>query len=164
MSETASAKAAKQEDPVTAPRLWVNIARAYGALAAFVQSAVEKEGIGLTDFMVLEVLLHKGPMTISQIGSRVLLAAPSMTAAIDRLEREGYVERKNSAEDRRIRRVELTAKGRGFIQKLFRRHSEELEEVMNVLSITEKAKFRASLKKVGFSAAAAAEKLRSEAK
>ncbi|GGG90511.1 MarR family winged helix-turn-helix transcriptional regulator [Silvibacterium dinghuense] len=157
------ATASKKEE-VSAPRLWVNLARAYGALAAFVQSAVEKEGLGLTDFMVLEVLLHKGPMTISQIGSRVLLAAPSMTAAIDRLEREGYVERRNSEEDRRIRRIELTGKGRGFIQKLFRRHSEELEEVMNVLSTTEKTRLRASLKKVGFSAQAATERIRAQAK
>ncbi|MFT4113034.1 MarR family winged helix-turn-helix transcriptional regulator [Silvibacterium sp.] len=161
MSEAA---ASSRDEAVTAPRLWVNLARAYGALAAFVQTAVEKEGIGLTDFMVLEVLLHKGPMTISQIGSRVLLAAPSMTAAIDRLEREGYVERKNSEEDRRIRRIELTSKGRSFIHKLFRRHSEELEEVMNVLSATEKTRLRASLRKVGFRAQEAAEQLRTSTK
>ena len=42
---------------------------------------------------VLEVLLHKGPLTISVIGEKVLLASASMTSAIDRLEIRELVRR-----------------------------------------------------------------------
>ena len=73
--------AAKPKQATTGPKLWVVLARAYGSLASYVEHSIAKEGICLSDFMVLEVLLHKGAMTISAIGEKVLLAAPSMTSA-----------------------------------------------------------------------------------
>ncbi|HEY0263088.1 MAG TPA: MarR family transcriptional regulator [Granulicella sp.] len=142
------------KEATSAPKLWVVLARAYGSLAAYVEQIVEREGIGLSDFMVLEVLLHKGSMTISEIGEKVLLAAPSMTSAIDRLEKLEYVVRKNLKEDRRIRLVELTPKGRRFIAELYDRHAQSLEQVMEGLSQSEKVRLRNLLKKIGLSAAA----------
>lgn len=142
----------------TAPKLWVVLARAYDSLASFVEQSVAKEGIGLSDFMVLEVLLHKGRMPISEIGEKVLLAAPSMTSAIDRLEKLGYVVRKNSKEDRRIRLVELTAEGRRLIGAMYERHAQSLEEITQVLSQAEKEQLRKLLKKWGLSVASQLEK------
>jgi DNA-binding MarR family transcriptional regulator len=95
----------------TGPRLWVVLARCYGAMAAYVEDRIAGEGLCLSDFMVLEVLLHKGPMPISEIGEKVLLANASMTAAVDRLEKRSFVVRQNSPTDRRSRIVALTAKG-----------------------------------------------------
>src|SRR5271155_712092 len=101
-------------DEITAPRLWIVLARAYGSIASYVDRSLSAQGVGLSDFMVLEVLLHKGPLTISAIGEKVLLASASMTSAIDRLEKHGFVRRKNCDTDRRIRFVELTTEGRQF--------------------------------------------------
>lgn len=154
----------KQKEKTTAPKLWVVLARAYGALAAFVEQIVDEEGLCLSDFMVLEVLLHKGSMTISEIGEKVLLAAPSMTSAIDRLEKLEYVVRKSSKEDRRIRLVELTAKGRKFIAELYERHAESLESVAGVLNQAEKSALRDSLKKLGLEANTQLEARRKAAK
>jgi MarR family 2-MHQ and catechol resistance regulon transcriptional repressor len=120
---------------------------------------VAAEGIGLSDFMVLEALLHKGSMTISEIGEKVLLAAPSMTSAIDRLEKLECVVRKSSKQDRRIRVVELTEHGRVFISDLYKRHARSLESISDVLNRTEKEKLRESLKKLGLSAAAHLEEI-----
>jgi MarR family 2-MHQ and catechol resistance regulon transcriptional repressor len=144
----------KTKDRTTAPQLWVVLARAYGSLAAYVEQVVAQEGICLSDFMVLEVLLHKGNMTISGIGQKVLLAAPSMTSAIDRLEKLGYVVRKSSNEDRRIRLVELTSQGHTFITELYQRHARSLELIAGALNQTEKENLRESLKKLGLAAAA----------
>ncbi len=149
---------AKSKEVTTAPRLWVVLARSYGAMSDYVEQIVAEEGIGLSDFMVLEVLLHKGCMTISEIGEKVLLAAPSMTSAIDRLEKLGYVIRKNHKEDRRIRLVELTRQGRKFITALYDRHALALESTMDVLSQSEKEQLRTLLKKVGLAAQARVEK------
>lgn len=156
--------ATKTKDKTTAPKLWVVLARAYGSLAAYVEQIVDEEGLCLSDFMVLEVLLHKGSMTISEIGEKVLLAAPSMTSAIDRLEKLQYVLRKSSKDDRRIRLVELTAKGRKFITTLYERHAESLESVAGVLSQQEKTLLRDALKKLGLEAATQLESRRKSAK
>jgi MarR family 2-MHQ and catechol resistance regulon transcriptional repressor len=139
----------------TGPKLWVVLARAYKSFASFIETTVEAEGLCLSDFMVLEVLLHKGPMTISAIGEKVLLANASMTSAVDRLHERGFVLRKNHETDRRIRMIELTESGRAFISELYERHAKELEEVASVLTAVERAQLRSSLKKLGFSAAEA---------
>jgi MarR family 2-MHQ and catechol resistance regulon transcriptional repressor len=142
----------KRPDSTAVPRVWVVLARAYRSLAAYVESCVAVEGLCLSDFMVLEILLHKGPMTISAIGEKVLLANASMTSAVDRLDARGFVLRKNHVTDRRIRMVELTRSGRAFISALYARHVMDLEEVFSVLSAAQQAQLRASLKKLGFSA------------
>lgn len=131
----------RPKDATAGPKLWVILARAYASLAAFVEHDAAQQGLGLSDFMVLEALLHKGPMTISEIGEKVLLAAPSMTSAIDRLEKLSCVVRKTSPSDRRIRVIELTPHGRSFIADLYPRHARALEEIAGVLSQAEKISF-----------------------
>lgn len=139
-------------EPTTGPKLWVVMARAHGSLAHYVENCIADEGLCLSDFMVLEVLLHKGPRTISEIGEKVLLANASMTAAVDRLERKAFVVRRNSEADRRARIVDLTPEGRAFITELYARHVQDIEAVTNVLTDREQLQLRTLLKKLGRSA------------
>jgi MarR family 2-MHQ and catechol resistance regulon transcriptional repressor len=128
------------------------MARAHRALASYVEACIANEGLCLSDFMVLEVLLHKGPMTISDIGEKVLLANASMTSAVDRLERRSFVFRKNSESDRRAKIVDLTDHGRAFISDLYARHVHDIEAVTNALTAREQVQLRTLLKKLGRSA------------
>jgi MarR family 2-MHQ and catechol resistance regulon transcriptional repressor len=105
--------------------------------------------------MVLEVLLHKGPLTISVIGEKVLLASASMTSAIDRLEERGLVRRRSCNSDRRIRLVELTECGKAFIEEIYARHEKDLEFIASELSETERRTMYEGLKKIGIAAKAA---------
>jgi MarR family 2-MHQ and catechol resistance regulon transcriptional repressor len=143
-----------KSEATTGPKLWVVLARAHAAMANYLEHCIAGEGLGLTDFAVLELLLHKGPMAISVIGQRVLLANASMTAAIDRLEKQNYVIREYSATDRRAKIVALTPTGRRFITRLFTRHARDIESVTNALNQQERTQLRALLKKLGQHAAA----------
>src|SRR3982751_1120540 len=116
----------------TAGQLWVVLARCYKALSVLVEHSVAKEGLCLSDFMILEALLHKGPLTITEIQGKVLLATGSMTAAVDRLENKGHIVRKTTREDRRARCLELTEAGRTLTTTVFEAHSRELESWMSV--------------------------------
>ena len=137
---------------VSAPRLWLVLARAYGSIGAYIEDSITAKGLGLSDFMVLEVLLHKGPLTISAIGKKVLLASASMTSAIDRLERRELVRRRSCSSDRRIRIVELTDCGKTFIEEIYTRHEKDLEAVVGGLSEEERRVMYEGLKKVGHAA------------
>jgi MarR family transcriptional regulator, 2-MHQ and catechol-resistance regulon repressor len=151
----------KSEAPTAATRVWLVLAKCYGSMAEFVEKSISgEEGLCLSDFMVLEVLLHKGPLTMSAIAKKVLLANASMTSAIDRLDQRGMVIRKSSDEDRRIRVAELTPAGRKWITEVFARHEQQLEVLMADLSLSERAQLYRGLKKLGLAAesAAAAEK------
>jgi MarR family transcriptional regulator, 2-MHQ and catechol-resistance regulon repressor len=66
----------------------------------------------------------------------------------DRLEKKALVKRKNT-DDRRVRLVELTAKGRALITKIFRKHVTAMEEAAFVLSKDERLILLRLLKKLG---------------
>jgi MarR family transcriptional regulator, 2-MHQ and catechol-resistance regulon repressor len=143
---------------ITAPRLWMVMTRSHRALRLLAEQSIAKAGLCLTDFAALESLLHKGPLTISEIQDKVLLASGSMTAAIDRLEKLGLIVRKPSANDRRERIVELTREGKRVAASCFEKHAKDLEDLMSVLSEKEKGQVYRSLKKLGLLAAEKLEK------
>jgi MarR family transcriptional regulator, 2-MHQ and catechol-resistance regulon repressor len=143
----------KKSDRITAPRLWLVIAKSYRALSLVAQQSIVNTGLCLTDFAALEALLHKGPLTISEIQDKVRLASGSMTAAVDRLERLGLVVRTSSPSDRRARVVELTAEGKRLAASSFERHAKDLEALMSALSEKEMGQIYGSLKKLGLLAA-----------
>jgi len=134
---------------MTSPKLWIVLARCHHALTQLVERDIAGLGLCVSDFMALEALLHKGPLTISGIQAKVLLASGSMTAAVDRLEARGLVLRKAVAGDRRARRVELTPSGRQLIETAFAEHARHLEEAVSVLNDDEKKQIYGGLKKLG---------------
>jgi MarR family 2-MHQ and catechol resistance regulon transcriptional repressor len=140
------------QDDVSAPRLWLVLARAYGSMVSYIEGAITAQGLGLSDFMVLEVLLHKGPLTISAVGEKVLLASASMTSAIDRLEKRELVRRRSCNSDRRIRLVELTDEGKTFIEEIYARHVKDLDAVVGGLGNEERRTLYEGLKKIGLAA------------
>lgn len=143
---------------VTGPQLWIVLAKCHRALSRLVESTIEASGLCLSDFMVLEALLHKGPLTITEIQAKVLLASGSMTVAVDRVERKGLVVRRTTPGDRRARLLELTTEGRRLAVSMFKKHARDLEAVMSVLDDDEKQQLYGPLKKLGLSAAEAVEK------
>lgn len=140
---------------INAPRLWTVLARCYRAVRQVAERSVAATGLGLSDFGALEALSHKGPLTITEIQEKVLLASGSMTAAVDRLENKGLVVRKSSPNDRRATVIELTAEGKRLVDVAFERHAAELEQIMAVLTDAEKRRLHDLLKKLGLSAAGA---------
>jgi MarR family transcriptional regulator, 2-MHQ and catechol-resistance regulon repressor len=141
-----------------APRLWIVLTRCHRALSQFVERSIVESGLCLSDFAALEVLLHKGPLTISEIQAKVPLASGSMTAAVDRIERKGFIIRKTTPEDRRARLLELTPAGKRVVESAFKKHAQDLEAVMSVLSEEEKRQMYALVKKLGLFAAEALER------
>jgi MarR family transcriptional regulator, 2-MHQ and catechol-resistance regulon repressor len=73
---------------------------------------------------------------------------PVISVAVDRLEEKALVKRKNT-EDRRVRLVELTVKGRALITKTFGKHAAAMEEAAAVLSKEERLILLRLLKKLG---------------
>jgi MarR family 2-MHQ and catechol resistance regulon transcriptional repressor len=154
----------KKSPRITAPRLWLVITKSYRVLSLVAERSIANTGLCLTDFAALEALLHKGPLTITQIQEKVLLASGSMTAAVDRLEKLGLIVRKSSPSDRRARVVELTAEGKRLAKSCFERHAKDLEALMSTLSETEIEQIHGSLKKLGLLAAEKLAELQSKSK
>ena len=78
----------------------------------------------------------------------------SISIAVDRLVAKGLVSRVESAEDRRVRTVALTPRGKELIVSAFRKHSGQMKRVFSELSPEELRGLEVKLKKVGKRAAA----------
>src|SRR3989449_2129869 len=99
--------------------VWLVMMKAMRALTRYAAAGIEDTGLGLSDFGVLEVLLHKGPLPVNTIGPIVNLTAGSISIAVDRLVAKGLVSRVESAEDRRVRIVALTPRAKNLVDSPF---------------------------------------------
>ena len=116
------------------------------------RASIRKTGLILSDFAIMEALLHKGPLPINQIGEKVLLSSGSMTAAVNRLEKAGHVKRIQDPSDGRCFYVHLTKTGRRMVSRAFRQHAQNLEKVAGALTGDERTELLRLLKKIGFQA------------
>ena len=133
--------------------VWLVMMKAMRALTRYAAAGIEETGLGLSDFGVLEILLHKGPLPVNTIGPIVDLTPGSISIAVDRLFAKGLVSRVESSEDRRVRIVALTARGKALIDSAFRKHSGQMRKAFAELSPEELRGLEAALKKAGKRAA-----------
>src|SRR6476646_7886344 len=133
--------------------VWLVLMKAFQALMPHAAESIERTELGDSDFRVLEALLHKGPLPVNTLGPKVWLTPGSISVAVERLVKKGLVSRKDHPRDRRVRQVELTAKGRALIARGFLEHAAAMETVLGVLSKNERLTLLRILKKLGKHAA-----------
>ena len=135
-----------------APRIRLILWKAAKAVEKADRRSIAGTGLHLSDFQILEVLLHKGPQPLNVIGEKVLLTSGSMTAAANRLASKGLVKRVQDPEDGRFFYLHLTGEGRRVIGEAFARHAKNLEEIVDVLTPEERGELVRLLKKIGYRA------------
>ena len=129
--------------------VWLVMMKAMRALTRYASAGIEGTGLGLSDFGVLEALLHKGPLPVNTIGPIVDLTPGSISIGVDRPFVKGLVSRVESTEDRRVRIIALTPRGKDLIVPAFRKHSAQMKKVFAELSPEELRVLEEALKKAG---------------
>jgi MarR family transcriptional regulator, 2-MHQ and catechol-resistance regulon repressor len=148
----------ERKKPPEALHAWLVMLKAWQSMSRYVSPTLLEEELGESDFRVLEVLLHKGPMPVNAIGPKVNLNPGSVSVAVDRLYKKGFVSRVESSRDRRVRTVSLTEKGRQMFVPLFRRHAAVIKRAFQDVSSEELQQLELILKKIGKRAESLAEK------
>jgi MarR family 2-MHQ and catechol resistance regulon transcriptional repressor len=133
----------------TGVHVWLVLWKAARALEVQALRSIEVLDMGLSDFGVLEALLHKGPLPVHVLGAKVLLTSGSITTAVDRLERRGLVQRSSDPADRRACLVGLTESGRKVIRRAFAEHAKHMEIAASAISPGERATLVPLLRKLG---------------
>jgi MarR family 2-MHQ and catechol resistance regulon transcriptional repressor len=139
----------EKRKPPEAIHTWLIMMKASQAVARYALQPILAEGLGDSDFRVLDVLLHKGPMPVNAIGPKVGLNPGSVSVAVDRLYKKGLVSRVESESDRRVRTVSLTEKGRRVFVPIFRQHAALLKRALQDVSPDEQRQMEEVLKKIG---------------
>src|SRR2546422_9270611 len=148
-----SAARRRKAADVSGTHLWLVMMKAHRTLQRLATRSIESAEVGLSDFAIMEMLLHKGPQHVNEIGRRIELTSGAITTAVDRLESRGLVTREAHETDRRARIVRLTARGKNEAQKVFGVHKAAMDSAASGLSKTERAMLIQLLKKLGISAA-----------
>lgn len=129
--------------------LWLILWKATRSLEAHAQRSIRGFDMCQSDFGVLEALLHRGPLSVKELGAKVLLTSGSMTAAVDRLTARGLVTRQDDAKDRRSRIIHLTDAGRELIERVFAEHRDAMEQAVAGFPVEERLALIESLRRLG---------------
>lgn len=81
-------------------------------------------------FKALQWLYEEGELTIGDLSGKMVLACSTTTDLIDRMERQGLVERIRDASDRRVVRVVLLDKGRRLFEDILQAKRRLLQRIL----------------------------------
>ncbi|WP_238933531.1 MarR family winged helix-turn-helix transcriptional regulator [Brevibacillus choshinensis] len=134
-------------------KLFVILSRAYRSISDVVTEDMKRYGLNPSEFMVLELLYHKGEQPIQHIGKKILLASGSTTYVIDKLESKKLLARRQCQEDRRVVFASITAKGRELMDEIFPQHRAVIQMLFEGVSEDQKMTLIELLKETGLRAA-----------
>jgi len=103
----------------------------------------EAQKVGLTgpQLSVAKLLEQLGDLSLSELSERINAQNSTVTGIVDRMEREGLVDRKRSAEDRRVIHIRLTDKGQKLARSMsfepFKIFREAFEEALTPAELRE---------------------------
>lgn len=140
---------------VAALDAFIALSRAADSLqtAAF-QGTPLPEELSMTQFEVLEALLHREPLTQSEVGHKILKTKGNISYTLDKLVERDLVLRKVSDDDRRERLIELTPAGRKLIGDYFPHLARSFAAASLELSEFELEQLAGLAKRLGRAAAA----------
>ena len=140
-------KGKKEEEQIL--NTFIKMMRATESINSRLSRYLSDEGMTITQFGVLEALLHIGPLNQKELGAKLLKSGGNITMVIDNLVKRGYVTRETDPNDRRAVIVRLTCDGEDVIEDYFPRHLANIVEEYSVLSPEEIKELGRLCKKVG---------------
>lgn len=122
---------------VTALDAYIKLVRAVDSVSSRIHRHLDEVNLTITQFGVLEVLYHVGPLHQRDLAAKLLKSGGNITLVIDNLEKQNLVKRHREPDDRRCIKVCLTEKGQQLIAQVFPLHVAAVVQEMSVLSASE---------------------------
>ena len=113
------------------------------------KSKLSSYGVTPVQYALLRQLWRKDGQFGYELAERLQLDSATITGIIDRLEQNGFIERRVDQNDRRNKLVFLTEKGRSMEVPLCQKMDEMNEEVMSDLNDVEIQQFKKILYDIG---------------
>jgi len=113
---------------------FVKLMRAADSLSSRVHKHLTELGLTASQFGVLEVLYHRGPLSQREVAQKVLKTSGNLTLVVSNLAKRGLVKKERTKYDRRQYRLSLTSDGYILLTRLFPRHADIIEQELSVLT------------------------------
>ena len=121
------------------------LARANHLLSESFAEQLKEHGLSTTEWRVLAALSGRDGVKMTELAETVLFKQPTLTKAIDRMERAQLVQRRTPDEDRRRTLVYLTERGRRVAPPLVLRARQHDTAVSRSLGIAATRELKAAL-------------------
>jgi len=137
---------------------YIKVMRAAGTLKARMERRLHEYGLSETQFGVLEILLHLGPLPPSELSRKQFSSCANITLVVDNLERDGLVKREPSKTDRRSTTVSITPAGRERVRAALASEVAEVTRELGELTASEQRVIGELAKKLGLAVQALPER------
>ncbi len=137
------------EQTQSALKLFVALFRCFHSVSAHVRQDIARYGLSSSEFGVLEMLYHLGPLPQCEVARKILLSTGSLTYVVDNLVEKNLVERIACTKDRRRLYAQLTAAGAEMMKSIFPVHAEFILSTFSSLDQEEQKQLALLLKKLG---------------
>ncbi|SHK37680.1 DNA-binding transcriptional regulator, MarR family [Anaerocolumna jejuensis DSM 15929] len=111
-------------------------------------SIIKDSGLTASQFEVLEVLYDLGDLRICDIIEKILATGGNMTVVIDNLAKDGLVQQCMDPQDKRVKLIRITEKGKSLMDDLMPRYLDNINSIFKDLSEAEKQNLREILIKL----------------
>ncbi|MGA6925261.1 MAG: MarR family transcriptional regulator [Desulfosarcina sp.] len=107
-------------------------------------------GLTFSQYNVLRVLNNSpdGQNSVTTASKIMLVSSPNMTGIAKRLEKRGFIIRKNDASDERVTLLEITPKGKTVLVNIRATHNENIRHYISGFSEQEKKRLLEDLKQI----------------
>jgi DNA-binding MarR family transcriptional regulator len=121
--------------PWNRPRFanWLAVAKVHSRWSHMLAAAIQPHGLKMSQFDILANLLYEPGMTQQRLAEKLFVGRSNLSMALPDLERLGWVRRDHDAEDRRVRRLYLTAEGERMARLGYAAQTELLDFMMDAL-------------------------------
>jgi MarR family 2-MHQ and catechol resistance regulon transcriptional repressor len=137
------------ESEVLSLNAYITLLRSCDTISNQIGNLLNKKKLTMSQFGVLESLYYVGPMCQREIGTKILKSTANITTVIDNLEKRSLVKRIRQEDDRRYITVNITEKGKTYLESIIPFHMKEIFKRMEILSEAERKSLYTICKKLG---------------
>ena len=128
--------------------IWDKLSKAYDKLRKVQSKQMYGQNLTAPQFGVMEVLNRLGPVPLKKISEELMVTGANITCVVDNLEKENFVKRINSKEDRRVILAELTPSGKDKLAQIMPEYMQNISAITSVLNDTEQRELTKLLDKM----------------
>ena len=116
---------------------WIQLVRAFTRMERRLEQVLERHGLSIPQFDILATLGFEHGITQQELAERLLVTKGNVCGMIDRLEANGWVERRADPNDRRVNRLFLTRRGKVRLSRTMPDEHALVKNIMGVLKPVE---------------------------
>jgi len=123
--------------PTDAFKTYFAIQQVHNVVNRIVSKELAQWGLSIPKYGIIRQLYDNETLPLSKLSRLIFRGNSNLTTLVDRMERDGIVQRVNHHDDRRVKVLCLTKKGRGLAPKVIKAHRAFLHEMMSCISVRE---------------------------